>query len=135
MHSRAFVNPERQDVRDMILAIEDQDITEMSFAFLINEGEWNDEFTEYEIKAFDLHRGDVSAVNYGANPYTSIGVRAQEFMHDLNQLPAGVARAAAARLLGRADVDLPTRPAPEPEVARGRSVAMLEAELRLEDDD
>ena len=140
MHARAFVNPERQDVKDMILAIEDGDITEMSFAFLIREGTWNDDFTEYEILEFDLHRGDVSAVNYGANPYTSLGVRAQEFMHDLNRLPAGMARAAAAMLLRRDDLAVepiiaPNLTRPDPERPQGRSIAMLEAELRLEDDE
>lgn len=102
--SRAYVNPERQDVRDLVVAIKDRDITEMSFAFRIDEGEWNDDFTEFRIKKVDLHRGDVSAVNYGANPYTSIAARSCEILAELEQLPPGAARAALMRLQARADL-------------------------------
>jgi phage head maturation protease len=37
------------DVNDLLTAIEDRDVTEMSFAFRIDEGEWNDDFTEFRI--------------------------------------------------------------------------------------
>ena len=49
LKSVAYLNPKRQDVHDLILAIEDKDITEMSFAFMINDGEWNEDYTEYVI--------------------------------------------------------------------------------------
>jgi HK97 family phage prohead protease len=104
LHARAFVNPKRQDVRDLVVAIDDKDITEMSFAFIIEDGEWNDDFTEFRIKKVNLDRGDVSAVNYGANPYTSIGARAHEILADLDHAPVGVARAAFERLGRRTDL-------------------------------
>lgn len=96
----AWTNPERQDVRDLAAAVRDGNITEMSFAFTLADdgGEWNDDFTEYTINRFDIHRGDVSAVNYGANPYTSIAARSQEILSDLDHLPAGAQRAALRRL-------------------------------------
>lgn len=98
LRSVAYLNPERQDVRDLVAAIRDGDITEMSFAFMIDDGEWNDEYTEFRINSVNLDRGDVSAVNYGANPYTSIAARSQEILAALDRLPAGAQRAAAQRL-------------------------------------
>jgi HK97 family phage prohead protease len=98
LKSIAYLNPKRNDVRDLILAIEDKDITEMSFAFLIKDGEWNEEYTEYTINEVDLDRGDVSAVNYGANPYTSVSARQLEIMRDFRQLPPGAQRAAISEL-------------------------------------
>lgn len=96
----AFLNPARDDVRTMLSAIDDRLITEMSFAFLITSGVWNDDMTVYEIVSYDLHRGDVSAVNYGANPYTDISARASEILGELEQMPAG-AISEAVRILGQ----------------------------------
>jgi len=36
------------------------------------QGVWTDDFTTFQIRAYDLDGGDVSAVNNGANPYTDI---------------------------------------------------------------
>ena len=77
LRARAYVNPERTDVRDLLHAIDDQIVTEMSFAFQLLDGEWDEEFGHFTITRIDLDRGDVSAVNYGANPYTVIGARAR----------------------------------------------------------
>lgn len=101
----ALVNPKRQDVQDMVTAIEDGDITEMSFAFRIVRGQWSPDYEEFRIKEVDLDRGDVSAVNYGANPYTNIAARSAEILRQLDELPAGAARAAVARLAAREDVE------------------------------
>lgn len=100
----ALVNPKRQDVKDLVLAVEDGDITEMSFAFVIERGQWSPDYSEYRIEQVDLDRGDVSAVNYGANPYTSIAARSGEILDALDRLPAGAARAAMARLESRPDI-------------------------------
>lgn len=108
LESRAFLNPQRQDVQDLVHAIQDGDITEMSFAFRIDDGEWNDDFTLFRIKKVDLDRGDVSAVNYGANPYTSIAARSNELLRDLDRLPVGAARAALQQLQERAELKPPT---------------------------
>ncbi|MBK8640632.1 MAG: HK97 family phage prohead protease [Chromatiaceae bacterium] len=48
---------------------------EMSFAFRIESGQWSPDYTEYRITRVDLHRGDVSIVGWGANPYTTGGLR------------------------------------------------------------
>lgn len=104
LRSQAWLNPKRQDVQDLVLAIEDKNITEMSFAFMLEDGVWDEDFTTFRITRLSLDRGDVSAVNYGANPYTSIAARSSEILADLDRMPAGMARAALARLSARGDV-------------------------------
>ncbi len=98
---RAFLNPERQDVRDLVTAVDDGDIDQMSFAFRIKRGEWNPDYTTYTILEVDLHRGDVSAVNYGANPFTSIAARAHQVFDGIDHLEGVNLRAAAARIQQR----------------------------------
>ena len=50
-------------------------IDEMSFAFRIESGQWSPDYTEYRITRYDIHRGDVAIVGYGANPYTGASMR------------------------------------------------------------
>ena len=140
LRSRAFLNPKRYDVADLITAIDDRNITEMSFAFLIEDGEWSDDYTQYRIKKVDIDRGDVSAVNYGANPHTSIAARAAaqawELVDRCGELPPEVARAAFQRLQRRFDLTRATPPAEKSgELAKvGRSVSLVLAQLALDED-
>lgn len=46
-------------------------IDEMSFKFMITSGEWSPDWMEYHITGYDIHRGDVAIVGYGANPFTA----------------------------------------------------------------
>ena len=101
MFDDAYVNPIRTDVQILLSAIEDGLMTEQSFAFMVVNGGWSDDFTQFGIYEYDIDRGDVSGVNFGANPYTSIGARAQEIMTTIEAMPAGMARAAYARLSSR----------------------------------
>lgn len=101
---RAWLNPQRQDVKDLVAAIDDGTITEQSFAFMIEAGQWSPDYTEFRINAYDIDRGDVSAVNYGANPYTSVAARSREILDALDHLPTGAARAALDRLHHRSDL-------------------------------
>lgn len=50
-------------------------IDEMSFMFRITAGHWSPDYTEFRIAQFDIHRGDVAIVGYGANPSTSGALR------------------------------------------------------------
>jgi HK97 family phage prohead protease len=137
----AWLNPKRQDVTDLVTAVEDKDVTEMSFAFMLADGagRWNEDFSEFRISEADIDRGDVSAVNYGANPYTDVSARSREVLADLDHLPAGAARAAVARLQARADVagtkivdvaaELGTPAEPAPPTRQGRSIAHMQALL------
>jgi HK97 family phage prohead protease len=72
----AVCDPQRNDVNDMVLAMMRGDLVEASFRFRIVRGQWSPDYTEYRIDEVDLHRGDVSAVNFGANPHASSGLRA-----------------------------------------------------------
>jgi HK97 family phage prohead protease len=99
-----YLNPDRADVQLLMHAIDDGSIDEQSFAFMIDEGWWNDSFEVFTIERFDIDRGDVSAVNFGANPYTSIHARGQQLIADLDRLPLTLARAAVDRLTRRTDL-------------------------------
>lgn len=72
----ATVDPTRSDVADMLKALERGDLAEASFKFGIVRGQWSPDFTEYRILEVDLNRGDVSAVNFGANPLATSQARA-----------------------------------------------------------
>ena len=68
--SLAYDNPIAQSV---VSAVKRGDATELSFAFRVTGQHWNDGYDERVISAVNLHRGDVSIVTYGANPYTTTG--------------------------------------------------------------
>jgi HK97 family phage prohead protease len=70
-----MLDPEDEDVDYIRPKMNNGLITEMSFRFRITRGVWSPDYTEYRIEAFDLHRGDVSIVGYGANPYTTSNLR------------------------------------------------------------
>ncbi|MFI5955820.1 HK97 family phage prohead protease [Cryptosporangium sp. NPDC051539] len=72
LHMEADVNGKRRDVGDMLAAIEDLAVDEMSFAFRITRQRWSPDYEELAVEEVDLHRGDVSVVNFGANPSTSV---------------------------------------------------------------
>jgi HK97 family phage prohead protease len=140
LHTLAYLNPKRTDVADLVTAIEDRDVTEMSFAFRIDDGEWSEDYTEFRINKVDLDRGDVSAVNYGASPHTSVAARQSEVLADVELLPEGAQRAALATLQERLAAFDEVEAAPVAEVAErlaaskptGRSIALLERLLELE---
>lgn len=71
----ARMNTARSDARDLVTAIEDGDIDQMSFGFRVVRQQWSPDFDQRDLVEINLDRGDVSAVNYGANPNTSVGLR------------------------------------------------------------
>ncbi|GAC1373730.1 MAG: hypothetical protein NVSMB4_00610 [Acidimicrobiales bacterium] len=74
--SVATLNTERSDTRDLVHAIKDGLMTEMSFGFRMVQEKWSADYDQREMIELNLNRGDVSAVKFGANPLTNIGVRA-----------------------------------------------------------
>lgn len=62
-------------VQDVVVALERGDLDEMSFKFRITAGQWSPDYETYTISQFDINRGDVSVVNYGANPHTFASLR------------------------------------------------------------
>jgi len=71
----AQVNTQRSDVRDLVTAVEDGDVDQMSFAFRMIRQQWSPDYDQRDLVELDLNRGDVSAVNFGASPTTNVGVQ------------------------------------------------------------
>lgn len=144
---RAWLNPKRGDVQDLIHAIEDGDVREQSFMFVISAGRWSPNYDEYRIDEVDLDRGDVGPVTYGANPHTSVAARSGELLAAIPQLPPLVAREAYALLSRRTDLTGTAAPEPAAEPAAapvavepkmGRSIALARTQLlvaKAEDDE
>lgn len=73
------------DSRNLEIKMKRGDLDEMSFAFRVKAQEWaatgdfpDDDMALRTITEVSLHKGDVSVVNYGANPTTSASVRSIE---------------------------------------------------------
>jgi HK97 family phage prohead protease len=64
------LDPQNSVVRDVMSGLRRGDLNESSFAFRIIRGQWSPDWSAYRIEQVDLNRGDVSVVNYGANPET-----------------------------------------------------------------
>ena len=87
---------------EVVLAVEAGLINEMSFAFTITRGSWNADYTEYRIHEYNIDRGDVSPVTYGANPFTSIDTRSQGDDDEDESANPNVQRLARLRVAARA---------------------------------
>ena len=103
LHMRAEVNPIRNDVTDMLSALEDGAVDEMSFAFRVTRQQWSPDYDQRDIAEVDIHKGDVSVVNYGANPFTDATARGialpdrRAFGQALVEVRAGATLSAATR--------------------------------------
>jgi HK97 family phage prohead protease len=71
LHVEAELDPGNSHVRDLQSAMSRHDMDEMSFAFRVTRQEWSPDYTQRDITEVNLSKGDVSLVNYGANPHTS----------------------------------------------------------------
>jgi HK97 family phage prohead protease len=98
----ASVDTTRTDVADAVKAMDRGDLAESSFKFRIVRGQWSPDWTEYHIEEIDIERGDVSAVNFGANPFTSVGLRNS---HSPILAPATIVDADIARRVLISDAD------------------------------
>lgn len=96
LHSVAQLDTRIGAVNDLVVAAERGDVDEMSFAFRVVQDEWFDDDgnesnawdgTVRHITEINLNKGDVSAVNYGANDAASGEVNALD--HALAELRAG----------------------------------------------
>lgn len=90
------LDPADPDVAYIAPKIQAKLISEMSFMFRITAGQWSPDWSEYRIEAYDIHRGDVAIVGYGANPLTDGSFRA--------------AGPDVARLRARVDLELALHP-------------------------
>lgn len=129
LHAEAFLNPKRSDVQDLVLAVDEGSVTEMSFAFRITGGSWSPDYMEYYIDEVDLDRGDVSAVNYGANPYTTIAARAKQMFEAIDHLEGPALRAAQERLAARLAAREAASGSQDPGATSGPTKGLLAARL------
>jgi HK97 family phage prohead protease len=79
LHVSAQVNRDRGDVRDVLEALADGDISQMSFGFMVDKQQWSNDYTRRELLAVDLKYGDVSVVTHPANPGTSVEALRRSF--------------------------------------------------------
>lgn len=96
------------EVQSLSVKMERGDMDEMSFAFRVKAQEWkaadgfDDDNQSYRtITEVSLHKGDVSVVNWGANPTTSVGLRS---LPDALQMLADADESEFAEIRGEADV-------------------------------
>lgn len=75
LHFDGDVDTGMSSVRDLQIAVNRRDIDQCSFSFSGARSEWNEDYDERTIVSLDIHRGDVSIVNQGANPATSFSMR------------------------------------------------------------
>lgn len=75
LHVRARLDPSDPDVKALEPKMRRGDMDEMSFAFRTIRHEWTEDEAERRLLELSLEKGDVSVVNYGANPATSASVR------------------------------------------------------------
>lgn len=82
------------DVQRLEVKIDRGDMDEMSFAFRVKRHEWNEDESERRLLEVSLHKGDVSVVNFGANPATSVKLRSlqdiRDFLADAERVEAEV---------------------------------------------
>lgn len=74
---------------------------EMSFAFWVTRQNWSADYTQRDVLEVNLHRGDVSVVNYGANPATSVALRSYGI--DPDEFDARLVEVRAGRVLSGAN--------------------------------
>lgn len=71
LHVEADLDPANSAVRDLQSAMSRGDVDEMSFGFWVTRQQWSPDFDQRDILEVNLNKGDVSIVNYGANPNTA----------------------------------------------------------------
>ena len=75
LHVEADLDRRDPDVQALQVKMERGDMDEMSFAFRTIRHQWNDDETERRMLEVSIHKGDVSVVNFGANPATAAQLR------------------------------------------------------------
>lgn len=86
LETKAKLDTRVSAVNDLVLLMEAGNLDEMSFAFRIVKQVWLDadgeevpwwdlSGVERHITEYSIHKGDVSVVNYGANPHTDANLR------------------------------------------------------------
>jgi HK97 family phage prohead protease len=132
LHVEADLDPRSPDVQALRSAMERGDLDEMSFAFRVNSQEWSPDWSQRDITEVDLNKGDVSAVNYGANPATAGAVlRSRDVAAAFLALRAGQLPPDTERTLRAALADVLGASGAVPEVApEGADLSLFATRLR-----
>lgn len=103
LYVEADLDPDRSDAAIVISAVEGGEIDEMSFAFWITRGMWSPDYEQFDILEVSLDKGDVSPVNYGANPHTGglVGLRSRQLANLARSNFPGLVREAYKRRTGQ----------------------------------
>jgi HK97 family phage prohead protease len=78
LYMDADLDPQDPDVQAVVGKMRRGDLYECSFAFVATAQRWSDDRSERTLDAVSINRGDVSIVNFGANPATTATVRHSE---------------------------------------------------------
>ena len=83
LHVLADLDPEDPDVQLLSRKMSGGLLNQMSFAFRATDDEWNDDWTDRNIRSVDIHRGDVSVVTQGASSATNASIRTEDALNAL----------------------------------------------------
>jgi HK97 family phage prohead protease len=123
LHTEAELDPASPHVQALRSAMDRGDVDEMSFGFWITRQQWSPDFDQRDILEVNLNKGDVSVVNYGANPNTAgAQLNSRAVQEQLQRLSPDERREVFDRLASEF--------APAEEVAPGPSLAFLQARAR-----
>ncbi|MFJ8437668.1 HK97 family phage prohead protease [Kitasatospora griseola] len=99
LHTEADLDPASPHVAALRSAMERGDVDEMSFGFWVVRQQWSPDYDQRDILEVSLNKGDVSVVNYGANPHTAgAQLNARELGGQLQRLSADERRQVFERL-------------------------------------
>jgi HK97 family phage prohead protease len=102
LYAEADLDPASPHVQALRSAMDRGDVDEMSFAFWVTRQQWSPDYDQRDILEVALNKGDVSVVNYGANPNTAgAQLNARDLSAHLGQLPEDEQRAILERLTAR----------------------------------
>jgi HK97 family phage prohead protease len=74
LESEAIVDRRDPEGQALEVKMERGDLDQMSFGFRVTRQQWNEDYTERDIVEVNLAGGDVSVVNWPANPATSMSI-------------------------------------------------------------
>ena len=75
LYFEARLDGDDPDAQRVVRKIESGLMDQCSFAFRVTRQTWDEDYENRSIDEVSLDRGDVSVVNYGANPHTSVSLR------------------------------------------------------------
>lgn len=136
LHVEADLDPASPAVQTLRSAMERGDLDEMSFAFRVVRQDWSPDWTQRDITEVDLNKGDVSVVNYGANPHTGglTSLRSAELASAMRELRAGELTPekldALFRLIPELAAALPTGESDEAREVEDVDLSLYDARLR-----